>query len=305
MKFIRFRYKSKIGIGILDEKQIIDLSALHESYSQQGSKKSLPDSIEQLIETSEETIPYIHDLLEFYSNEKSDEYLISVSDAEILAPLVKPEKIICVGLNYLDHCKETGLDVPKSPVIFFKNVNAIIGEGDSIEIPNNSNQVDYEAELAIVIGKEGKCIPKEEAYHFIFGYTIMNDVSARDQQFSDGQWARGKSADTFAPIGPSIVTKNEIKDPHHLDISLNLNNTVMQNSNTENLIFNIPYLISYLSQSITLKPGDIIATGTPPGVGMGRKPGIWLKDNDEITITIEGIGTLRNSVKKHEFMIKD
>lgn len=295
MKFVRFKYKSKMGIGILDEEQIVDLTG----FSKSNLEYNFPNSIEQLIETSEKTLPLINHLLE---SEDVGEYSISISDVDILSPLVKPEKIVCVGLNYLDHCKETGLEVPKSPVIFFKFANAIIGEGDSIEIPINSNQVDYEAEFAIVIGKEGKSIQEEEAYKYIFGYTIMNDVSARDQQFSDGQWSRGKSADTFAPIGPSIVTKNEISDPHNLNISLALNGTVMQDSNTSNLIFNIPYIISYLSQSITLKPGDIIATGTPPGVGMGRKPKVWLKDKDEISITIEGIGTLHNRVKEIELV---
>src|SRR5690625_381264 len=299
MKFVRFRYKSKTGIGILEEKRIIDLTELHETiFGRQ--ENSLPQTLEQLIETSEKSLPYINRLLESYGGEKVDKNSISVSDIEILSPLVSPEKNVCVGLNYFDHCKEMGSDVPKFPVVFFIFANAIIGEKDSIEAPINSNRVEYEAEFAVVIGKEGKYIKEEEAYNYIFGYTIMNDVSARDQQFSDGQWSRGKSADTFAPIGPSIVTKNEISDPHNLNICLKLNNTVMQDSNTKNLIFNIPYIISYLSQSITLKPGDIIATGTPPGVGKGRKPEVFLKDNDEISITIEGIGTLQNRVKKKE-----
>lgn len=205
---------------------------------------------------------------------KNDETMniIPASKTKILAPISKPEKIICVGLNYLDHCREMEIDIPKSPVIFSKYTNSIIGEYESIEIPKTSNQVDYEAELAVVIGKEAKNITEEEAFDYIFGYTIMNDISARDYQFSDGQWTRGKSADTFAPIGPSIVTKDEVRDPHNLDISLYLNDKMMQGSNTKNLIFKIPYIISYLSHSMTLKPGDLIATGTPPGVGMGRKP---------------------------------
>ncbi|EMF46731.1 Fumarylacetoacetate hydrolase family protein [Planococcus halocryophilus Or1] len=188
------------------------------------------------------------------------------------------------------------MEPPKSPVIFSKYANAIIGEKDSIEIPINSSEVDFEAELVVVIGKKAKCVTEEEANNYVFGYTIMNDISARDQQFADGQWSRGKTADTFAPIGPVIVTCDEVDNPHELSISLKLNDEIMQNSNTNNLIFTVPQIISFLSQSMTLKPGDLIATGTPPGVGMGRNPKVWLKDGDNISIKIEKIGTLTNSV---------
>ncbi|WP_203333689.1 fumarylacetoacetate hydrolase family protein [Planococcus beigongshangi] len=227
---------------------------------------------------------------------KNKNFRFALSDITYLAPIPEPEKIICVGLNYLDHCKETGMDPPKSPVIFSKYANAIIGHNDTVEIPSNSNEVDFEAELAIVIGKEAKYVSEADANDYVFGYTIINDISARDQQFADGQWSRGKTADTFAPTGPIIVTRDEVDNPYELAISLELNGVVMQNSNTSNLIFTIPQIISYLTQSITLKPGDLIATGTPPGVGMGRKPKVWLKDGDKMSVTIEKIGTLTNSV---------
>ncbi|WP_299092031.1 fumarylacetoacetate hydrolase family protein [uncultured Metabacillus sp.] len=302
MKFVSFRTQSETHIGILKKNHILDLNAL-EKRSKKNSFESpmIPNDLKQLIEQSEVILPYVTTLLKDHDKdlEMSENGLVPLSEVEILAPIAQPEKIICVGLNYLDHCKETGLEPPASPVIFSKYANAIIGENQAIELPINSNQVDFEAELAIVIGKEAKYVSEEEAEDYIFGYTIMNDVSARDLQFTDGQWSRGKSADTFAPIGPAIVTKDEAGDPHNLEISLRLNLEIMQQSNTKNLIFNIPYIVSFLSQSMTLKPGDLIATGTPPGVGMGRNPQVWLKDGDQLTITIENIGTLSNHVKKH------
>lgn len=302
MKFAAFRIQSETHIGVFKENHILDLNAL-EKFSKNNNSAALtiPNDLKQLIEQSETVLPYIRTLLKNKAkvSEMREDVVFLISEVEILAPIAQPEKIICVGLNFLDHCKETGLEPPASPVIFSKYANAIIGESEAIELPINSNQVDYEAELAIVIGKEAKCVSKEEAEDYIFGYTIMNDVSARDLQFTDGQWSRGKSADTFAPIGPTIVTKDEVGDPHNLDISLCLNDEIMQQSNTKNLIFNIPYIVSFLSQSMTLKPGDLIATGTPPGVGMGRNPQVWLKDGDQLSITIENIGTLSNHVKEH------
>lgn len=302
MKFVAFRTQSETHLGVVKENHILDLHALEKlSKNNNSAEFIIPNDLKQLIEQSATVLPYVRTLLKNKDevSEKRGDVLFLISEVEILAPISQPEKIICVGLNYLDHCKETGLEPPASPVIFSKYANAIIGENDAIELPINSNQVDFEAELAIVIGKEAKCVSKEEAEDYIFGYTIINDVSARDLQFTDGQWSRGKSADTFAPIGPTVVTKDKVGDPHNLDISLCLNDEIMQQSNTKNLIFNIPYIVSFLSQSMTLKPGDLIATGTPPGVGMGRNPQVWLKDGDQLSITIEKIGTLSNHVKKH------
>ncbi|HET7213592.1 MAG TPA: fumarylacetoacetate hydrolase family protein [Terriglobia bacterium] len=214
----------------------------------------------------------------------------------LLAPIPKPGKITCVGLNYADHAREQGHEPPKAPIFFLKSGNTICGPGDAIHLPPNSTQVDYEAEFAVVIGKKGSRIPEEKAYDYVAGYTILHDVSARDLQFSDGQWYRGKSCDTFAPTGPWIVTKDEIKDPHKLRISLTLNGETMQDSNTSNLIFSVPYLISYLSQSLTWEVGDLISTGTPPGVGVFRKPQVFLKAGDTTSVTVEGLGVLTNPV---------
>ncbi|WHX42686.1 fumarylacetoacetate hydrolase family protein [Mesobacillus sp. AQ2] len=285
MKLAAFSFQSEHHIGVIQGENAISLTLLGEDL--------FPKCLKTFIEKSDELLPLAGRLIE--QNENRDA-VFPVSEVKILPPIPTPEKIICVGLNYIDHCRETGMEPPASPVIFSKYANAIVGHNDAVEIPINSNEVDFEAELAVVIGKEAKWISEEEAEEYVFGYTIMNDISARDLQFKDGQWSRGKTADTFAPTGPLIVTKEEAGDPHNLAISLELNGEVMQNSNTSNLIFSVPQIISFLSQSMTLKPGDIIATGTPPGVGMGRTPKVWLKDGDRMSITIENIGTLSNYV---------
>jgi len=220
-----------------------------------------------------------------------------LSSVRMLAPIPRPAKITCIGLNYADHAREQGIEPPASPIFFLKSGNTICGPGEAITLPPNSKQVDYEAEFAVVIGKRGKNIPQEQAMEYVAGYMILNDVSARDMQFGDKQWYRGKSCDSFAPCGPWIVTKDEVPDPHNLRISLTLNGEPMQDSNTSNLIFKVPYLISYLSQSVTWEAGDIISTGTPPGVGVFRKPPVFLKPGDSVSITVERLGTLTNPVQ--------
>ncbi|KQU25577.1 fumarylacetoacetate hydrolase [Bacillus sp. Leaf13] len=286
MKIASFSVKSDHHIGIVQDDQIISLTAL--------GPDDFPACMKTFIERGSELRKRAEQLIEQRGN---DDAKFSLSEVKFLPPIAQPEKIICVGLNYIDHCKETGMEPPASPVIFSKYANAIVGQNDVIEIPINSKEVDFEAELAIVIGKKAKNVSEEEANDYVFGYTIMNDISARDLQFQDGQWSRGKTADTFAPIGPVVVTHDEVGDPHELAISLELNGEMMQDSNTSNLIFTVPQIISFLSQSMTLKPGDLIATGTPPGVGMGRNPKVWLKNGDRMNVSIERIGTLSNHVK--------
>ena len=218
------------------------------------------------------------------------------SEIKLAAPVPRPSKIICIGLNYLDHVKESGAEIPKAPLIFSKFDTCVAAPGDPILIPVNSEQVDFEAELAVVIGRRAKNVRVEEAMGYVFGYTNFNDVSARDMQFADGQWQRGKSCDTFAPFGEFIATKDEITDPHRLRIQFRLNGETMQDSNTDQLIFGIPELVEYISRSITLEPGDVIATGTPPGVGFARNPPVFLKDGDVCEVEIEGLGVLSNPV---------
>ena len=228
------------------------------------------------------------------ANEKG--WLVPSSDAYWFAPVPRPGKIICIGLNYRDHAAESNMPIPEKPIMFSKFSNCVVAPGEPVVVPSTSEQVDYEAELAVVIGRRAKHVPADRAYDYVLGYTAFNDVSARDFQFADGQWQRGKSCDTFAPMGQTIVTTDVIKDPHKLSIKLVLNGQTMQDSNTDQLIFGVPALIEFITQSITLEPGDVIATGTPPGVGFARKPPVFLKAGDQMEVLIEGMGGLGNPV---------
>src|SRR6266550_5997382 len=227
-------------------------------------------------------------------------WLTRRSEAYWFAPVPRPGKLICIGLNYRDHAAESNMAIPERPVVFSKFATAVIAPGEAIVLPASSKQVDYEAELAVIIGRRAKRVSAIRALEYVLGYTVFNDVSARDFQFADGQWQRGKSCDTFAPMGPTIVTTNTIPDPHKLSIKLILNGKTMQDSNTDQLIFGVPELIEFLSQTITLEPGDVIATGTPPGVGFARKPPVFLQPGDEMVVDIESVGKLNNPVVSAE-----
>lgn len=210
----------------------------------------------------------------------------------------RPGKIICIGLNYRKHAIESGMDIPKEPVVFFKATSSIIGPNDTIVIPKNSKKTDWEVELAVVIGKRATYINEEDALDYIAGYTLHNDVSEREFQLKKGgQWVKGKSCDTFAPLGPYLVTKDEIPDPNNLGLWLKVNGNLLQDGNTDDFIFNIQKVVSYLSQFMSLMPGDIISTGTPEGVGFGFKPPIYLKDGDVIELGIDGLGSSKQDVK--------
>jgi len=220
-----------------------------------------------------------------------------LSQVGLRAPVPHPGKIIAVGLNYRDHFIESGAkEPPKSPILFAKFTTSISGPGDAIVIPEGDHQVDYEAELAVVIGRRGKAIPEANALEYVAGYMPLNDVSARTWQFADKQWVRGKSCDTFCPTGPCLTTRDEIPDAHALSICARVNGATLQDSNTSKMIFRVPYLIAFISQSITLEPGDIIATGTPEGVGVFRTPPIFLRPGDIVEVEIEKLGVLRNPV---------
>ncbi|HJU92045.1 MAG TPA: fumarylacetoacetate hydrolase family protein [Pyrinomonadaceae bacterium] len=216
-------------------------------------------------------------------------WLVRSQDAYWFAPVPRPGKILCIGLNYRDHAAESNMPIPEKPVVFSKFSTCVVGPGEPVVLPSTSQQVDYEAELAVVIGRRAKHVTADRAYDYVFGYTAFNDVTARDFQFADGQWQRGKSCDTFAPMGQTIVTTDAVPDPHKLPIKLTLNGKTMQDSNTDQLIFGVPALIEFISQTITLEPGDVIATGTPPGVGFARKPPVFLKPGDQMEVMIEGV----------------
>jgi 2-keto-4-pentenoate hydratase/2-oxohepta-3-ene-1,7-dioic acid hydratase in catechol pathway len=221
---------------------------------------------------------------------------LGIDEVRLHAPLANPPRVFAIGLNYRDHAKESGMEVPKTPVVFFKLTTSIIGPGENIVLPKNSTEPDYEAEFAFVIGKGGYRIPAAAWREHVYGYTIVNDVSARDVQFATSQWSMSKSFPTFCPMGPAIVTADEIADPHQLAIGLSIDGEVLQNSNTRELVFGIPQLIEHLSSITPLLPGDVVSTGTPPGVGLGRTPRRWLKPGETVTVTIEGLGSLTNPV---------
>ena len=217
------------------------------------------------------------------------------------SPLARPSKIVCIGLNYIDHAKETNATPPAEPVIFMKSTTAIVGPNDAIVIPKNSKKTDWEVEIAVVIGKKASYVSENEATDYIAGYVLHNDVSEREFQIErGGTWDKGKGCDTFAPLGPFIATKDEIPNPHTLRLWLKVNGKLMQDGSTANLIFNIPYLVSYTSQFMTLLPGDIISTGTPAGVGLGMKPPVYLKEGDVIELGVDGLGEARQVVNAYK-----
>ena len=222
--------------------------------------------------------------------------LVRIDAVRLRAPVPRPGKLVCIGLNYRDHAAESKMPVPERPVLFSKFTTAVIGPGDPIVIPSACEKVDYEVELAIVIGRRIKGATRDEAARAILGYTIVNDVSARDFQFGDGQWQRGKSCDTFAPMGPSIVTADEVGDPQTLGIHLRVNGRTLQSSNTNQMVFGAVALVAFIAETITLEPGDVIATGTPPGVGFARQPPVFLKSGDLVDVEIDRLGVLSNPV---------
>jgi 2-keto-4-pentenoate hydratase/2-oxohepta-3-ene-1,7-dioic acid hydratase in catechol pathway len=253
---------------------------------------SLPASVRELIALGGSGIQQARSAL---SNARAR---LDPESATLLAPVPDPRKIICLGLNYRDHAAESGVDVPSEPILFSKYPTALIGQGATILLPPVSEEVDYEAELVVVIGPGGRDIAKERAYEHVAGYAVGHDVSARDWQLRKPgkQWMAGKTFDTFAPVGPYLVTIDEVPDPHALGIRLRLNGQTMQDSNTSQLVFRVDEVVAYLSRIFTLEPGDLIFTGTPPGVGMARKPPVWLAPGDVVEVEIDGLGTLRNPV---------
>ena len=226
--------------------------------------------------------------------------MLQRSEVTLHAPVPRPGKILCIGLNYRDHATEQNVELPTRPLLFSKFATCVQRPDGPIRIPRGSTQTDYEAELGVVIGRRCVRVPEAQAMQHVLGYCNFHDVSARDFQFADGQWQRGKSCDTFAPMGEYIATTDEIPDPHTLRIQLRLNGNTMQDSNTGQLLFNIPQLIASISENITLEPGDVIATGTPPGVGFARKPPVYLQPGDVCEVEIAGLGVLRNPVTAAE-----
>lgn len=297
MRLVTFQKNKIRRMGVLLENQIVDLTLACREYK----VPVLPENMREFLELGNSGLSRTKKILRAIQSDlkkaKKPKALIPLKATHLCPPVTNPEKIICIGQNYIDHCREQNVEPPTKPIIFSKFNTALNGPFDVVRVPTISDKIDFEAELAFVIGKQGKHISQEQALDHVAGYMVLNDITARDIQKSEGQWIRGKTSDTFAPCGPALVTKDEIPNPHDLKISLKLNGTIMQDSNTSNLIFDIPYLIWFISQNITLKPGDIISTGTPPGVGFARKPPIFMKAGDVVETTVEKIGTLVNKLQ--------
>jgi acylpyruvate hydrolase len=228
------------------------------------------------------------------------QFLMRNADIELLAPVLRPGKVVCVGLNYRSHLAEIGEAVPRYPILFHKCATSVIGPGQPIVLPRVSEQVDYEGELAVVIGRRGKYIPESKALAHVAGYTCANDVSAHDLEFRTSQWTSGKMLDTFCPLGPVLLTADEVPDPASLYLSTRLNDQMVQNEQLTDMVFSVPFLVSYISSLATLEPGDVILTGTPAGIGCNQKPQVFLRSGDRVCVHIEGIGTLTNPVIAEE-----
>jgi 2-keto-4-pentenoate hydratase/2-oxohepta-3-ene-1,7-dioic acid hydratase in catechol pathway len=283
MKFATIQTSQGPRVMVVSGNHYIDLHA---------TESTMPTSLRALLEGGPELLAHAAKVTARPAAVRVD------VPVKILPPILDPHKILCIGLNYRDHAAETGAELPKHPIVFSKFTTALIGHEAAIELPPVSSKVDYEAELVFVIGKKGRFISKEKAREHLVGCMVGHDVSARDWQIEkDGkQWLTGKTFDTFAPTGPYLVTMDEVGDPHNLGIRLRINGTTMQDSSTAQMIFGAEDLIAYISQVVTLQPGDMIFTGTPPGVGIARKPPVWLKPGDVVEVEIEKLGVLRNPV---------
>ena len=279
MKLIRFGAINEEKPGVLlTNGTKIDVSAFGQDYDEAFFGSNAIHKLQSWLENNQDSCPIVGD------------------DVRLGPPLSRPSKIVCVGLNYAKHAAESGMDIPEEPVLFFKASSAIVGPNDPIVIPKGSEKTDWEVELALVIGQKASYVSEKDALNHVAGYVLHNDVSERAFQLErSGQWVKGKSCDTFAPIGPFIATPDEIGDPNNLNLWLKLNGEEMQNSNTSDFIFNIQHVVSYISQFMTLLPGDIISTGTPFGVGLGLKPPRYLKDGDVVELGIEGLGVSKQT----------
>ncbi|RZL46192.1 MAG: FAA hydrolase family protein [Pedobacter sp.] len=282
MKLIRFGEAGAEKPGVIIDETYYDVSGLVSDYDEKFFAGDAITKLAEAIKTAD--LPKVD------------------SEVRLGPALARPSKIICVGLNYRDHAAETNAAIPTEPILFFKATTAIVGPNDDLEIPKNSVKTDWEVELAIVIGKKAKYVSEADAYDHIAGYVLHNDYSEREFQLErNGQWVKGKSADTFAPIGPFIATPDEIADVHNLRLWLTVNGKTLQDGNTSNLIFNVPFMVAYISQFMTLLPGDVITTGTPAGVGLGQKPTPWyLKPGDVVELGIDGLGSSKQNVKAYQ-----
>ena len=285
MKLVTFATKNTTRLGLLRDDHVIDLAA--------ASDGRLPPDMLTFLRRGEPALKLARQVAE------NGTASTPVSDVRLLAPIPNPSKVVAIGLNYMDHCREQNVKPPERPIIFAKFSTAVVGPGATIRWdPALTQQVDYEVELGVVMGRLARRVPAAEALDYVAGYTICNDVTARDLQHGDRQWVRGKSLDTFCPLGPWLVTREEVPDPQALSLRCTLNGQVMQDSTTAEMISGVAYLIEFISRAFTLLPGDVIATGTPHGVGVFRSPQVFMKDGDVVTVEVEGLGQLTNDCRE-------
>ncbi|NHC43228.1 fumarylacetoacetate hydrolase family protein [Bacillus sp. MM2020_1] len=293
MKLLQFISQGEVRLGVKTDQGILDVKKAAQRF-----ETSAPASLQELILQESTGLEVVNSLVG-RASENGLEDLFLQEEGLTYAPAVSnPEKIICVGLNYINHAKESKMEVPTTPVLFSKFNNALAAHQDTVAIPEGAEQMDYEAELVLVIGKTAKNVSEEEALSYVFGYSVGNDISARDLQFRTGQWLLGKSPDGFAPVGPYLVTSDEV-DPNNLTVECRVNGELRQSAHTKDMIFNCATIISYASKYMTLKPGDVIYTGTPDGVilGYSKEEQVWLKSGDEMVISIESLGELKNTLQ--------
>jgi 2,4-didehydro-3-deoxy-L-rhamnonate hydrolase len=280
MKLFRFGEVGNEKPGVIINDIMFDVSQFVEDYNEYFFENDGVEKLQQLL------------------LEVQDELHEIPNDSRIASCVARPSKIVCIGLNFADHAKESGAEIPKEPIIFFKSTTSLSGPYDEVIIPKNSTKTDWEVELAFVIGKKASYVEESEAMDYVVGYCLHNDISEREFQLErGGNWSKGKGCDSFAPLGPFLATKDEVSDVNNLQMWLNVNEKAFQKSNTDQLIFKIPTIVSYLSQFMTLLPGDVISTGTPGGVGLGFKPPIYLKEGDVMELGIEGLGTQKQTAK--------
>jgi len=285
MKLLTYKTDNDARLGLLRDDHVIDLATASDGH--------LPPDMLTFLRRGEPALQLARQVAE------NGTASTPVSDVTLLAPIPNPSKIVAIGLNYMDHCREQNVKPPERPIIFAKFSTAVVGPGATIRWdPALTQQVDYEVELGVVMGRLARRVPAAEALDYVAGYTICNDVTARDLQHGDRQWVRGKSLDTFCPLGPWLVTREEVPDPQDLSLRCTLNGQVMQDSTTAEMIFGVAYLIEFISRAFTLLPGDVIATGTPHGVGVFRSPQVFMKDGDVVTVEVEGLGQLTNDCQE-------
>jgi 2-keto-4-pentenoate hydratase/2-oxohepta-3-ene-1,7-dioic acid hydratase in catechol pathway len=293
LKIAHYTHQGTESYGVFQGNNgIIDLPNLGKTLG-----KKIPSNIDALISQGWEVEKFVKGMTDDVPQTQGEKFTFKISEVTFKAPVVSPPKIICLGLNYRDHAEEAKAKLPDEPIIFMKPRTAIVNPGEPVRKPRFVKKLDYEVELAVIIGKTGKNIPASKAKNHIFGYTVFNDISARDIQFKDGQWTRGKSFDTFAPFGPCITTVAQIGDPNNLRLWTRVNGETMQNSSTKHMLFNVYEIVHHLSRVMTLEPCDLIATGTPSGVAAFMKPApIFLKPGDIVEVEVENIGILRNPI---------